>query len=460
MKKIVVVIFLVISSQMLSQASLNMSLLFQWEDSSITRTSLHSNAYNEVWGYAANGKEYAIIGSTRGTHIFDVTDPVNAVEVDFIWGKDTGSQIVHRDYHDYKGYLYAVSDEGNASLQIMDLSYLPDSVSVVFDSNLPFKRAHNIFIDSATDKMYVCGGENRFDVYDLTNPLVPTLLKRGHLDVSWWSTTVGQGGYVHDVYVRNDTAWCNAGNGLYVVDFTNMATPVLLSGLTTYPDAGYNHSGWLNDAGTIYAMADETHGKKVKIMDVSNPTDIQFIDTIGSDITFNSIPHNLIFKGNYLYVSFYYDGLYIWDLTNPSNPILTGFYDTSDELNFNAYRGNWGVYPFLPSGIVLASDMQRGLFVFDASYATDVTEVVKENRFKVFPNPFQGEINVMGLAGFNETYQATLMDVSGKVIVSKQINNTFLSQQQLAVPANLPQGVYFLTIANQKFNQSIKLVKQ
>jgi choice-of-anchor B domain-containing protein len=460
MKKVLLIVLsIVVGINVFSQSSLNMSLLYHWEDSSIIRTIAHDNAYNEVWGYEKEGREYAIIGSTRGTHIFDVTDPVNSVMVDFVWGKDTGNQIVHRDYHDYKGYLYAVSDEGNSSLQIMDLSYLPDSVHVVYDSAI-LTHSHNIFIDTATDKMYSCGGDNQFDVYSLVSPLQPVLLKKCHIDVPWWATTVGSGGYVHDVYVRNDTVWCNAGDGLHVADFTNMSSPTLLASLTSYPDGGYNHSGWLNDAGNIYAMADETHGKKVKILDVSDLNNIQFLDTIGSDVAVNSIAHNLIFKGDYLYVSFYFDGLYIWDMSNPSNPVLKGFYDTSDELNFNTYKGNWGVYPFLSSGIILASDMQRGLFVFDVSQISDVSEIVNKKRFKVFPNPFEGEINLVGLAGFNESYELSLIDVSGKIIMNKTINNAFLEQQQISIPTHLVNGTYLLTVQNSSFSQTIKLVKK
>ena len=63
------------------------------------------NAYNEVWGYARDGKEYAIIGSTMGTHIFDVTDAVNSHEVVFIPGRVQGPSLIHRDFHDYDQYL-------------------------------------------------------------------------------------------------------------------------------------------------------------------------------------------------------------------------------------------------------------------------------------------------------------------------------------------------------------------
>ena len=52
----------------LAQDSLNMKVLYNWKDNSLSATNLYNNAYNEVWGYAKNGREYAIIGTTRGTH--------------------------------------------------------------------------------------------------------------------------------------------------------------------------------------------------------------------------------------------------------------------------------------------------------------------------------------------------------------------------------------------------------
>lgn len=447
-----------------SQSSQNINLLYNWHDSTITRTGPHDNAYNEVWGYTYQGREYGIIGSTRGTHIFDVTNPSSSVMADFVWGRDTGSQIVHRDYHDYQGYLYAVSDEGDASLQIMDLSYLPDSVHVVYDKDSLFKRSHNIFIDSATAKMYVCGGENKFDVYDLSNPIAPSLLKRCHVDVPWWASTVdgGSGGYVHDVYVRNDTAWCNAGDGLYVVDFTNMANPVLLASLKSYPHDGYNHSGWLSEDGKTYALADETHGKKVKLFDVSDLNNITFIDTIGSGSGPYSIPHNLIFKGDYLYVAYYFDGLYVWNIANPNNPYLVGFFDTSDEINMLNYRGNWGVYPFLPSGTVLASDMQKGFFVFDVSQALSDIEENQQNkeRFKVFPNPFQNQINLIGLAEFNQEYSLQIIDATGKVIHNRTITNRFLTPISIELNEAKSKGLYTIILSSKDFVQQIRIVKQ
>ena len=448
-----------ISFGYLAQDSLNMRVLYNWKDNSLSATNLYNNAYNEVWGYAKNGREYAIIGTTRGTHFFDVTNPQSPTLVDFVQGRDTGRQSVHRDYHDYQGYLYIVTDEGKGSLQIVDLSYLPDSVSLVYDQDTAIKLSHNIFIDSARGKLYSCGGgsSRKFSVYSLSNPLSPQLIYRCETDISWWAANVGtSGGYVHDVFVRNDTAYCNAGSGLFVVDFST--TPVLLGSISSYPDKGYNHSGWLSEDGNTYALGDETHGKKLKMLDVSDLSNITFLDTVG--ITDNSaILHNQIIKGDLMYVAYYYNGVYVYNIKNPSSPILTGFYDTSKELNFLSFKGCWGIYPFLPSGVLLASDMQEGLFILDVSQATSIDEIANKNRFSLFPNPASNQFYLMGLSNYNEGYNVEVRDINGKKIVSNKFENNFLEKVQIQIPNEIPAGVYVVTIFNSTFAQSIKLIK-
>ena len=42
---------------------------------------MYDNTYNECWGFKINDHEIAVIGSTAGTHFFDVTDPQNSIEV-------------------------------------------------------------------------------------------------------------------------------------------------------------------------------------------------------------------------------------------------------------------------------------------------------------------------------------------------------------------------------------------
>ena len=82
------------------------TLLYNWQDTTLIPSWQYDNTYNEIWGVQINGVEIAIIGSTAGTHFFDVTDPLTASQVDSVAGAYTGSDVVHRDYHDYNGYLY------------------------------------------------------------------------------------------------------------------------------------------------------------------------------------------------------------------------------------------------------------------------------------------------------------------------------------------------------------------
>ena len=100
------------------------TLLGTWDDETLVGSTWYDNTYNEIWGVAVNGKEYAILGSTAGTHFIDVTNPQQPYEAFFVEGAATGGQIIHRDYHDYKGYLYAACDEGPSTLQIIDITQL------------------------------------------------------------------------------------------------------------------------------------------------------------------------------------------------------------------------------------------------------------------------------------------------------------------------------------------------
>ena len=363
-----------ISSLSLSQ--LNSTLLFHWDDSTIIGSTFYDNAYNECWGFKVNDTEIAVIGSTEGTHFFDVTDPLNSTEVAFVAGAYTGGGVIHRDYHDFQGYLYIVCDEGfsTSTLQIVDISNLPSSINIVYDSDNLFNTSHNIFIDTATAKLYACASNTAMDIYSLDDPINPILL--------YSYTNVG---HVHDAYVRNDTAYLNCGNdGFRVVDFHYLDLaggmgPTELASFTSYPDAGYNHSGWLSDDGTIYAMQDENHGYDVKIMDISDFNNITVLSTLNSGQNPQSIAHNGIIKGDLLYLAYYHDGLRVFDISTPANPIQICNYDTYSPSSYNSYKGAWGVYPNLPSGNIIVSDMQTGLYIFDCTIPINSSENINQN---------------------------------------------------------------------------------
>ena len=325
----------------------NVNLLYHWSDSTLPINGL-GGSYTDVYGVVINGGEYAVIGSTMGTHIIDVTDPTQCYEAAFVPGAQQYS-VTHRDYFSMDNYLYGVCDQGTSTLQIIDLTNLPNSVSLVYNSDSLISTSHNMFIDTLNRKLYSTNG----DVLDISNPTQPTFL-------------FNMGFSCHDLYVENDTGYFNCGgNGLQIYEMTTNS-PQYVGSLTSYPDQGGNHSGWKKD--NIYTLADENHGYSLKVIDVSDLNNIQVIALFNSDVDPSSIPHNLIIRDNFVYVSYYHDGLQIFDISNPNNPIKAGYYDTYLPDNHNGFAGNWGVDPLLPSGIILASDVQSGLFVLEFDY--------------------------------------------------------------------------------------------
>ena len=88
-----------------------------------------------------------------------------------------------------------------------------------------------------------------------------------------------------------------------------------------------------------------------------------------------------------------------------------------------------------------------------ANLSSDVFESAIE---KVYPNPFNNQINVV-LNHPNDKTDVSLFDISGKVLMSQ----SFLNNEEIILNTeNLNQGVYFLNIQNESGkNETIKLVK-
>ncbi len=429
-----------------------LELLATWSDPNLPAGSQYNNTYNEVWGFVMNGHEYAVIGSTMGTHILDVTDPDNVFEREFIEGASAGPHIVHRDYHDFNGYLYAVADESgggtNSTLQIIDISGLPESIEVVYDDDDLIERTHNIFIDTTAAKLYSFaskGGDSGYKalkIYTLEDPVDP--VKIGQYGVIGGESF----GHVHDGYIDNDKAFLNCGgDGLFVVDFSG-DDPVLLDRFSSfdYPQSGYNHSGWPTEDLEYYYFADETWGTDMKVVHVNDFNGMEIGSSLfdaGNESPF-SIAHNQIVHCGKLYVSYYYDGLQVYDLTDPENPQRESFYPTSTIDARNSYEGSWGVYPFLPSGNIIVSDMQEGFFLLKGPETNCLTPVLNEELdvsldIVVFPNPSISSCIISSDRGID---QVELYDLQGATL-APQVSYT---ANQAELRFNLSPGVYVVKV--------------
>ena len=84
MKKVSILFLIILFLRIDLYSQQNTNLLFHWEDTTLVGSSAYNNTYNEIWGLNINGSEIAIIGSTAGTHFFDVTNPQNSIEIAFV----------------------------------------------------------------------------------------------------------------------------------------------------------------------------------------------------------------------------------------------------------------------------------------------------------------------------------------------------------------------------------------
>lgn len=430
-----------------------LKLLGHWRDSSILGSIQYNNAFNEAYGFTSNNHEYGIIGSTYGWHIIDVTDPTKPFERMRIKGRTSNLSVIHRDFKFYKCYIYAVCDQGTEStLQVLDVSRLPDTASLVYDDRSLFHRSHTIHIDENKARLYTNSEKNdagifALGVYDISVPDKPKFL--GHFNR--FGNILAN--HVHDCFVRNDTAYLNCGyDGFAIMDFSDITNPKPLFTLrpNEYQYSGYNHSGWLSPDGKTYVMADENHGSPLKVMDFSDWNKIAITSLLWANKdTSKSVPHNPRLSCKYAYVSYYYDGLQVYNVEDIKKPKLVGYYPTSSEVNDLSYEGAWGVYPFLPSGNIIVADMQNGMFIIEGPEKTcnvnnqcSVTGTKEDNMHKleISPNPSHGVFIVKNLSNGRSI---EIMNSMGQLIYQENIHSR--SQLELNLSAQCP-GIYFVKL--------------
>lgn len=318
------------------------------------------SVYNDIWGYTApDGTELAIIGTVDAVLFVDVTDPRQPHQVALFQAAPT----THRDFRTHGHHAYAVNETAGG-LAIYDLSNPRQPLQVgSFDST--FATSHNIGIYDGFAYVVGCRDSGGLAVgmriLDLSDPVHP-------VDVGAYTNR-----YVHDVFVRNDVAYCSTINdgGLTFVNVHDKANPDE-TGFRGYGGA-HTHSAWTTEDGQYLLTTDETGGGHVRIWDLSAGT-IQVAEWLAHP---NASVHNVFVKGDTAYASYYTEGLRVLDISDPRSPMQVAFYDTWPGVS-GGFNGNWGVYPFAASGNIYLSDMTSGLFVVRLTAGGPVQDFVLE----------------------------------------------------------------------------------
>ena len=157
-------------------------------------------------------------------------------------------------------------------------------------------------------------------------------------------------------------------NEVVIVDITDKNDPILLS-TVEYSNVGYTHQGWFTEDQRFFLLGDELDELEVGnrsrtiIFDFAD-LDAPFVHTTYLGPTF-AIDHNGYVQDNTFYLSNYTAGIRTIDISGIEATTLTevGFFDTFPENNDASFNGVWSVYPFLPSGNIIVSDISGGLFI-------------------------------------------------------------------------------------------------
>lgn len=414
--------------------------------------------YSAIWGYKApDGREYAILGCPTGTAFIDITDSANIIEVDFL----TGLTSSWREMKTYSHYAYIVSEATNSKLQIVDLQYLPDSVSLVNTySYTGYTRTHSI--SQSGHYIYLNGGNSNsiggITVLDVIDPVNPVKLGQ-------WTTL-----YVHDCRVVNDTIYAaNINDGkVSIINASNKNSLSTVTTFTNLPGSGPHNTALSENRKRLF-VSDEigTAPYRMKVWNIENKTSPVFITYWQPTGITTSIIHNIETYGNFAVIAHYSAGIRIVNIANPDAPQEVAWYDTYPSNNNESYNGCWGVYMF-PSGKIIASDRQTGLYVIKTTFPltgtgnNNINSVPeKYSLSQNYPNPFNPSTKINFTLPENSFVQLSVFDITGKKVAEVINDKRDAGSYEINFEAGklgLSSGAYFYTLKSDNFSETKSMI--
>jgi len=141
---------------------------------------------------------------------------------------------------------------------------------------------------------------------------------------------------------------------------------------TGYNGYQYTHQGWLLPGKKYLLLDDEldevynaNHHTRTLVWDVTSLTAPRYVNSFYSSL--QVIDHNLYTLGDRAYSSNYCGGLRILDTSKvaTNNGLLSqaGYFDVAPDCQTTTFLGTWSNYPYFPSGNIVVSSIDRGLFI-------------------------------------------------------------------------------------------------
>ncbi len=437
---------------------------------------------SDIWGWTdpVTGTEYAIVLQYNYTAFVDLSDPTDPVVVGTL---DAPGQAVARDAKVYADHAFLSTDNGEAGVQVFDLTRLRDVADppATFEADAYYTGLigpHNFAVDEASGFGYFVGvnGTQGIRILDLHDPLNP----------------VSAGSYegftsVHDLqcvtydgpdadYAGREICFASAPSSdvLAIVDVTDKQAPVLIAE-APYPNAAYAHQGWLTDDGRYFLLDDEGDETTFSINTRTLVFDVADLDEPAFAFAHTgSTPardHNLFVRDGFAFQANYRAGLRILDLAEIESGTLTetAFFDTLPESDApDGFDGAFGVYPFFESGIVVVTDMRRGLFVLQPRLSTATGNGPDATprdgvSLTAYPNPFGTYATVALDVPTTQSVEVAVYDVLGRR-VAEVFDGVLAPGEERTLTLDgteLPVGSYVIRATGETFeaSQSVTLVR-
>ena len=339
---------------------------------------------NDNWGWTdpVTGREYALVGRNDGTSFVDITDPTNPVLVGDLpkpWG--TPPSQLWRDIKTYRDHAFVVADgAGEHGMQVLDLTRLrdisPDEMPVLFEPDVHYTRigsSHNIAINEETGIAYTIGGGGAGDtcggglhMINVDDPKNPEFVGCAPTGGTHDTQCVIYRGPDED-YRGRELCFNSNGRNFQIQDVTDKDNPVVVANPSS-PNPAYIHQGWLTDDHRYFFQDDESdvirgnaETTRTLIWDVSDIEDPVLVREFMGSMPASA--HNLYIRDDLMYQANYLYGLHVLDISDPENPREVAYFDTAPYKEGPGFGGAWSNYPYFPSGTVIVTSMQEGLFV-------------------------------------------------------------------------------------------------
>ncbi len=266
---------------------------------------------------------------------------------------------------------------------VLDVTGLPDASTVeevarIREPEMP-GGFHNIFIYKHSNGrvyLFTTARAPGALVYDL-GMIVDGDLENARVGMVPVGSADGSGGY-HDFYVGyhpdtdEDRFYGGGTGGYYIYDVSDVTDPQLRITLTNVSGVSYGHTFTPSPDGRYVIAETEYQYAPLRIFDLQPALDgeRQNISSPVSAFTANwkNLVHNHEVRWPYVFVSGYLDGLQIFNLQDPLNPVTVGYYDTyigpPNTDRYSMFNGAFGVDVRNEDGLIVISDMSTGLWTF------------------------------------------------------------------------------------------------